>query len=218
MTKAKTSRVPGSGLHLVLACVLAMLACESPRKFSKHGDRRLKEGTLIFSDDFERKSLGPDWIVNDTEHWRITDGWVHGQDAMNKGLWLNHDLPRKARIEFDARSESPEGDLKCEVFAMAPEHQGGYIIIFGGWKNTINAIARLDEHGKDRRQTSTPKVVKGQSHHFTIVRSGNQLDWFIDNKPVLSFHDSDPIRGNYFGFNNWKVPNYYDNLKIYSLE
>ena len=175
MTKAKPSRVPGSGVHLVVACVLALLACESPRKFSKHGDRRLKEGTLIFSDDFERKALGPDWIVNDTEHWRITDGWVHGQNAMNKGLWLNQDLPRKARIEFDARSESPEGDLKCEVFAMAPEHQGGYIIIFGGWKNTINAIARLDEHGKDRRQTSTPKVVKGQSHHFTIVRSGNQL-------------------------------------------
>lgn len=203
-----------------LLCLLfsLTLGCEDPRgSYAKPYDHKkdLKGGTLVFSDDFEREKVGPSWSEN--PRWTIKDGRLHIANDHNKGLWLLKELPDNARVEFDALSPTPEGDLKCEIFAAEPVHQAGYVLIFGGWDNRINVIARLDEHGEDRKEERERKVVQNKVHKFTIIRRGRNLVWYLDGKHLMTYDDAQPLKGKYFGFNDWEAPVSYDNIKVYQL-
>ncbi|MCK5795842.1 MAG: hypothetical protein KAI47_01570, partial [Deltaproteobacteria bacterium] len=143
-------------------------------------------------------------------------------------LWLKRPIPHNAEIEVDVRSDSPDGDIKLEVWGDGESFspRGGtylassYVFIFGGWGNTISAICRLDEHGKDRKERRDVKVEKGKTYHWKISRKGKKIDWFIDGKPFLSMNDPAPLEGKnhaYLGFNNWASAITYDNLTIKPL-
>jgi hypothetical protein len=166
--------------------------------------------TEPFRDNFDRAELGSDW--NPTgDQWSIRDG----------------ELPRNARIEFDAWSTTPEGDIKCEVYGDGRSYARdvsytatSYVVIFGGWRNSLNVIARMDEHAADRRVRQGPRVVPNQRYHWVIERRGNVLSWSIDGQPMLEFNDPQPLAGpghEYFAFNNWSVELGFDNLVITPL-
>jgi hypothetical protein len=200
----------------------ALLSCKSggESKGVDWGDG-LTGGELVFEDGFDRAELGPRWVVEGPT-WRIVDGWLHDTTARNAGAWLDLELPEKVRVEFSARSELPptgefRGDIKCEIFCTEKTHQTGYVLIFGGWLNTINVIARLDEHGKDRLEDSRRKVIAGQTYRWAVVRTDGVLRWYLDGKPFMHFADPDPVRGRFFGFNNWESHVYYDDLKVWRL-
>ncbi len=179
-----------------------------------------------FIDDFERKQLGDVW-KRTGGNWAIRDGQLHVRDAKNHPLWLRRTLPRNVRIEFDVRSESPEGDIKVEVFgdgtSFAKEDSytaTSYVIIFGGWGNTTNVLARMDEHGEDRVIGPTRKVVQGTTYHVRIERMGDDITVWVDDTILVSMSDSDPLAGrghDHFGFNNWQSDLWFDNLKISPL-
>jgi hypothetical protein len=195
---------------------MGVASCSSKKK--RGGAARqegLTGGMLVFSDEFDRSELGQNWIQRSGK-WSIKDGQLHVQGDRNEGLWLNIPLPERARVEFDARSESAEGDLKFEIFNTEPRHETGYVVIMGGWNNSMSIIARLDEHGDDRREAGL-QVEKGRTYRFAAVRTDNTLRWYVDGRLVLEWPDEAPIRGVYFGFNNWTSPVYYDNLAIFGL-
>jgi hypothetical protein len=159
------------------------------------------------------------------EGWVVEDGWVHSKGTRNKALWLKKPLPSKVRVEFDVRSESPDGDIKVEIFGDGQQHESGYILIFGGWRNKINTIARLDEHGRDRKEGATGvKVEKGKVYKMAVVRIDNKVRWYLDRdraELLLEYDDPNPLVGErhaHFGFNDWSVPLYFDNLAVYDLE
>lgn len=79
--------------------------------------------------------------------WRTVGGELLSPGVKNNPLWLKAKLPENAAVEFDVRSTSPEGDIKCEIFGDGSDHASGYVLIHGGWNNTLSIIARLDEHG-----------------------------------------------------------------------
>ncbi len=199
-----------------VSLAVALVACTSGKKKSvSKVDDGLTGGTLVFSDDFEREAIGDDWLQRSGK-WRLVDGTLHVQGDKNDGIWLNRPLPERVRIEFDARSESPDGDLKFEIFCTEQRHQTGYIAVLGGWQNSISIIARLDEHGEDRKEADA-QVDVGKVHRFVVVRTDDTLRWFVDGQFVLQYKDPAPIRGAYFGFNNWASSAFYDNLAIYQL-
>lgn len=175
-----------------------------------------KLAPMPFSDNFDREELGDNWYGDPA--WRIQDGQVFSAGTSNRPLWLKASLPDNAVIEFDARSESPAGDIKFEMYGDGRNHESGYILIFGGWKNTISCIARLDEHGADRQELKQPGLVKmGQTHHVKVVRQDKVLKWYVDGKLLLDNYDSEPLRGDghdRFAFNNWQSNLYFDNIKI----
>ena len=183
----------------------------------------LEGGRLVFEDDFERESLGDHWTTKD-HVWGIVGGAVHTADARNAGLWLDIELPERARISFDARSEPRtggkpfEGDLKCEVFAERPEHQGGYILINGGWNNQLDVIARKDEHGADRKAQPAAPVEPSRIYRWTIVRDGAAIDWYRDDQRLMRYEDPEPVKGHFFGFNDWEANVFFDNLRVYALD
>lgn len=187
-----------------------------------------------FTDTFDRASLGDNyWTMGD--FWRIADNQLFSPGAHNNPLWLRAALPADVDVEFDARSESPEGDTKCEIFGNGYDHASGYILIFGGWGNTVTTIGRLDEHGVPvdsqvpspipndghvRVQRQDLRVEQGKTYHWSVTRKGMTLTWMIDGVLVLQLIDPQPLRGSdhdRFAFSTWDADVYYDNLKITPL-
>ena len=202
-------------LGLIFALTLLLGGCKTTKTAGKN-TTGLTGGVLEFSDDFNRKSLGRHWSSKNPDAWQIKDGRLFVSKAHNKGLWLDRLLPPKARIEFDSQAASPDVDIKCEVFNAKPQHQTGYIVILGGWHNRLSIIARLREHGKDR--LATDRVGKqGKLYHWAIVRTGSTLRWYLNGDLFMEYPDKNPLKGLYFGFNDWEAPVYFDNLKIYRL-
>ncbi len=199
------------------ALTLTLVACEEPRP------RRMN---TRFEDRFDRRDLGTDWNATGPT-WRIVNGVVQSEHARNHPLWLRRPLPRDARIEFDAWSDSPDGDLKVEVFGDGTSYARtvsytatSYVVVFGGWRNNFNVIARMDEHAPDRRQRTEPKVVPRQHYHFAIERRARVLRWLLDGNPMLEWDDPDPLAGpghEHFAFNNWDVRVHFDNLVVTPL-
>lgn len=207
--------IPHSWVWL-LVCVL-VAAC------TPQGDPGIASG---FSDDFNRTQIGGAYKKTGG-NWRIESGQLHVEGAKNHPLWLLRTLPRDVRVELDVRSESPEGDIKVEIFgdgASYAKHDSyaatSYVIIFGGWNNSQNVLARMDEHGDDRVVGKTRKVEPGVVYRFRIERIGGTLTVWVDEDILLKMDDSDPLEGrghDHFGFNNWQSDLWFDNLKVTPL-
>jgi hypothetical protein len=213
---------------------LAAPSDATPVEALRQSSTRLREP---FRDSFERADLGSHWRVTSSV-WRIQGGQLCGRGAKNHPAWLAHELPTNARIEFDAVSKDPEGDIKVEVwgdgksFAKATSYTdaSSYIVIFGGWKNTYHVLARIDEHAPGRPEVRidpsgadhrASPVRAGQTYHFKIERSdGKTVRWLVDDIEIISFSDPQPLKGpghDHFGFNDWDVPVCFDNLVVVPL-
>ncbi|MEM6961326.1 MAG: family 16 glycoside hydrolase [Myxococcota bacterium] len=205
-------------LVFLLAGLQALGAC------TPQGDPAIAHGG--FEDSFDRMQLGSLW-KNTGGPWDIRNGELHVQGAHNRPLWLRRKLPREVRVEFDARSESSEGDIKVEVFGDGVSKAElnsyvatSYVVIFGGWGNSKNVLARLDEHGSDRVVGSTKRVVPGQTYAVRIERRASKVQVTVDGQVLLEMDDPDPLVGrghDHFGFNNWESELFFDNLRITPL-
>ncbi|MCU0691301.1 MAG: hypothetical protein MUF54_07865 [Polyangiaceae bacterium] len=194
--------------------------------------------TELFGDTFERSSIGADWHPL-SPAWQVRDGKLCAKGARNKGIWLRRRLPVNARIEFEAISDSNDGDLKAEFWGdgasgattAAYTNATSYLTIFGGWKNTFHVLAKIDEHAKDRlevrlnpesEEDREKPVVAGRLYAFKVERSdGKTISWWVDGQLIHRLEDPEPLRGSgheYFGFSNWDVAACFDNLKITPLE
>jgi hypothetical protein len=194
--------------------------------------------TEPFADDFDRAELGENYRTSSAA-WRISDGRLCGTRAHNRPAWLARRIPTNARIEFDAVTASAEGDIKVEVWgdgesgATSASYRDAtsYLVIFGGWKNSLHVLARRDEHAEDRAELSiethsedprTVPVEPGRRYHFRIERrDGETVRWFVDDIEILSLTDPDPLAGpghDHVGFNDWETPVCFDNLDIQPLD
>jgi len=211
----QNSRLPSPVRALLLLCSLA--GC------TPQGDPGIGTG---FSDDFERARLGS--AYKDTGgNWRIESGELRVQGAKNHPLWLLRTLPREVRVEFDVRSESPEGDIKVEIFGDGASYAKNgkytatsYVIIFGGWDNSRNILARMDEHGDDRVVGQPREVEPGRVYRFRIERTDGTLTAWVDDEVLVNMEDSEPLQGrghDHFGFNNWQSNLSFDNLEVTPL-
>lgn len=174
-----------------------------------------------FRDDFERGDLGPDWLAEGRD-FRLQSGQLVTNAAGNRGLWLRRALPRDVRIEFTVRAQGTGADIKLEVFGdgQAAQPTSGYIVIFGGWGNTLNVIARRDENGADRAVGPSRPIVKGQTYRMRIERKGRVIAAYVDEQLLARLEDPAPLEGpghQFFAFNGWQSELWYDNLMITPL-
>ncbi|MGH7269315.1 MAG: hypothetical protein ACREJ3_02710, partial [Polyangiaceae bacterium] len=181
---------------------------------------------------------GPDWAPTLPNLWHIESGRLCTEHARNHGIWLKRVLPVNARIEFDAVSSSPDGDMKAEFWGDGRSAATGisytnatsYLTIFGGWHNTHHVLARINEHGADRKDiivqanSDDPRArpaTAGQMYHFKVERTdGRTVRWWVDGNEMLSYPDSDPLVGpghDHFGFNDWDVRVCFDNVSVTPL-
>ncbi len=177
--------------------------------------------TLPFSDDFERTEIGPayTWFF-EASRPRIEAGRLNTRAVKNNPLWLDLALPPDVSISFDVQATARIGDIKWECFGNGRDHESGYIFIFGGWSNTISVIARLDEHGTDRKERRDFKVDPAKVYRMRIERRAGHLKWFVDGTLFLEWNDPSPLQGrghDRFGFSAWETPTFFDNLQIEAL-
>ncbi|MBM4354926.1 MAG: hypothetical protein FJ109_14250 [Deltaproteobacteria bacterium] len=217
----------------LVALLLSAPGCKKrPRSHDIPARLGLTGGTLLFEEDFE-KGLSA-WTTT-PKNWRVEDGRLYTGDKQNEneGLWLNAvPLPANVRIEFEATSVKGnnalfEGDIKVELGGRDLAHASGYVVIFGGWKNTVNAIAKGDEHGDGRLAVdSARKVKEGVTYRFVIVRLNSEVRWYLaeqggkdagEPELLLQVRDDDPALGGDFGFNNWNSRVYFDKLRLFAL-
>lgn len=179
-----------------------------------------------FRDDFDRESIG-DLYNNTGGPWQIRDGRLRVQGARNRPLWLRRALPRNVRVEFDVTSMSEAGDIKVEVFGDGSSRATtesytatSYVVIFGGWGNSMNIIARMDEHADDRAVGPRNPVEQGRTYHMRIERRGNVITAWADDVELATMDDPEPLNGrghDHFAFNNWESELFFDNLEITPL-
>ncbi len=203
---------------LPLSTLLLSLALAGATSACKRSEQSV--ASLPFSDDFERAELGPAWHVSGGQ-WKLEGGQVYSTGANNAPLFLKVALPDDFVMEVDVTSETPLVDAKVELMTDGRAHQSGYIFILGGWSNTISCIARLDEHGRDRKERSPTGVVGERTYRWRIEKKGGSLRWLIDGEPYLGFEDAAPLQGpghDRLAFSNWQNQLRYDNLRIWAFD
>ena len=143
-----------------------------------------------------------------------------------------------ARIEFDAVSDIADGDIKAEIWGDGRSAATGisytnatsYLTIFGGWHNQFHVLARINEHGTDRKEIKVDKtsddptekpVTAGQIYRFKIERTdGKTVKWAVNGVDMLAYADPSPLVGtghDHFGFNDWEAKVCFDNVKVTPL-
>ena len=201
--------------------------------------------TLPFRDDYENPGTVGTNYWSTGGFYRTVNGELLSPGVKNNPLWLKAKLPQNVAVEFDVKSMSPEGDVKVEIFGDGTDHASGYVLIHGGWNNTMSIIARLDEHGvpmgqllneargqdlvksgvfkKDTRtrvEGSHRRVEIAKTFHWRIERRGSVITWFLDGQKYLEFDDPIPLVGkghDRFGFSSWEAQLYFDNLSVTPL-
>ncbi|MFZ5470494.1 MAG: hypothetical protein ACOZIN_13745 [Myxococcota bacterium] len=191
--------------------------------------------SLPYSDDFSNPATVRNNYWSTGGYWRVVNGELLSPGVKNNPLWLKAKLPQNVAVEFDVRSMSPEGDVKVEIFGDGSDHASGYVLIHGGWNNSLSIIARLDEHGvplsrlktgelkkgtRMRVEASPYRVELGRKYRWRIERRGSLLTWHIDGQKFMEFDDPFPLAGkghDRFGFSSWEAQLYFDNFKVEPL-
>ena len=212
---------PWAGPCVALA-VLAGGCDEQPRLYST----RAADGEVIFRDAFDREAPGEMWSATGPGA-QIDNGMLVVSGIKNHPLWLNLPLPDDVRVEFDAWATTEEGDIKVELFGDGVSHAtspnytaSGYVVIFGGWNNSLSALVRKNEHGRQRVTTSEVKVMPDRRYHFVVTRTGTELRWEVNGQELLVYEDAQPLRGegnDRFAFSGWESEIHFDNLVIEAL-
>jgi hypothetical protein len=116
-----------------------------------------------YKDAFERATLGDAWWSNGGL-WRIVDGQLYSPGVGNNPLWLKARLPPDVRVEFDVRSEGPDGDIKWEMYGDGRTHSTGYVFLFGAWRNRESRICKLDEHALTQDEARAQLAVEARPY------------------------------------------------------
>jgi hypothetical protein len=178
-----------------------------------------------FTDGFDRAELGAGWNATSPQY-HLADGRLSVKDAYNHPAWLRQRLPRDAVIDVDVMSKSAAGDIKLELYGDGEsfDHDRGaytstgYVLIFGGWHNSLSVLCRIHEHDDGRKaERADAPVQPGRTYHWTVTRRGGTIDWKIDGQPFLTWTDPEPLAGTgheYLGVNDWESDVSFDNLRI----
>ena len=168
-------------------------------------------------------------------YWRVVSGQLLGPQVKNNPLWLQARLPDDVAVEFDVRSEFPEGDIRVELFGDGTDPGSGYLLIHGGWNNTLSVLARRDANAPSLRSLqgvfkpdtrvrveSTPFPVQaGRTYRWRVERRGTLLRWSIDGRPFLELNDPFPLKGHgndRLGLSGFDSHVSFDNLRVLPVD
>jgi hypothetical protein len=186
---------------------------------------KLEPITSDFNENFERSAVGSTWR-DSGGNYRVVSGELVAGHVPHHPLWLKKQLPRDLSMEFDARTMSPDGDIRVVVFgdgkSANPGGDGcqstGYELVFGGWKNHLSVLCRGGQidGGHQRARTDWP-VVPGRTYHMYITRKDGVIAWYVNGDEMASWTDPAPLTGpghEAFGFDAGDTEVFFDNLVI----
>ena len=138
-------RHPWLAPRIAVPVALVILAVQLPFLHAAFRGPAPIAAAIPYQDNFDRATIGAAWWSNGGL-WRVVDGQLYSPGVGNNPLWLKARLPPDVRVEFDVRSEGPDGDIKWEMYGDGRNHSTGYLFLFGAWHNRESRICKLDEH------------------------------------------------------------------------
>ncbi|NQT20021.1 MAG: hypothetical protein HQ592_09975 [Planctomycetes bacterium] len=157
---------------------------------------------------------GSDWRVA-RGAWQVTSRWqcdkrwsffsgVSKQDAI---LWSKRVLRGDVTLEFAAgiKMDNSRGgkyeyasDINATICADGKDLNSGYSFMYGGWKNSVTSIVRGNTSVAESKSAVIPnnENIHRRWFYIKIRKRGSKLQYFIDNRLVLEFDDSNPLAGN----------------------
>ena len=148
-----------------------------------------------FSDNFDRRELGPDWRVLDGE-WRIENGRLTGQGT----ILCTRRFPGPQRLEYDAITHAAE---PCDLSAFLMSHERGLntgaFFGFGSDYNRYSLINIDPASGRCRSAARSEKtIIAGQLYQIVCECDGRALRHWVDGQLIqrclndgLPFLDAD---------------------------
>jgi hypothetical protein len=154
-----------------------------------------------FVDGFDRVEIGPGWLDTSGGKFRIRDGKLNVQGALNHPLWLRKRLPRDVVVEVDVISKSAGGDIKLELYgdgeSFDPDQNDysptGYVFVFGGWENRESIIGKLYEHADGvkairKHRVPAPGTQAGDPPGQSLTDSSKPVDLGLGVVPGRTYH------------------------------
>lgn len=213
-------------LFFILFALFFFNSCSEKRSEDQAGYESFVKGKkleTVFEDSFDRSEIGSNYTVQGGD-WKIENGKVTSSKAENRNVVLSGvSLPQNGIIELTMWSESDGVDVKFNAWGDGKihDHGDGYSFILGGWQNRVSVISKLHEHEKNRSADKATRLEKGAKYKVKVVRIGNDIKWFLNDRLFLSYNDEDPLKTvdgfDKLSFGNWRSKVFFDDLKIYKF-
>ncbi len=128
-------------------------------------------------------------------------------------------FPGSVRLEVDAYLEGAViSDLSPYLNGDQTGYQSGYLLQFGAAENTENRIRRAEEI-VDAKADNTVLAKPAKRHHVVAENDGGKLRLIVDGKEILSYTDSEPLKGaghDQIGFYTWNCALKIEKITIYT--
>ena len=211
------------GYEVIGREVAAVIARElkKPPTYSKARPVAAKGERLIFSDDFNRKTLG--------EGWRLVRGKAAIKDNAlylegPAGLNIKPDgdatkLGRNLRVEYDVASDNP-GDMTLLLNVSNGGDGNNQFCISSGYFFGVASGAkkafRILAFGKELARADAPKIEPGRTYHVAVEKRDGSMRMLVDGTEVLKVDKQKLVGAGSLGFYVWTSA-MIDNVKVYSL-
>jgi hypothetical protein len=165
--------------------------------------------TLLFSDDFHRGSLGPDWKIAQGT-WQLKNGMLCSGGA---GLIeLGRPIKPPFRLEYDVSSPGPT-DMACAWMHDAEGWQSGYYFGVCADGGDVN---KLMKNGEYVGTGPAPVPGAGKTHHVIAQVLPGRVQLIVDGKISLDYRDpKPPTDPETLTFYPWGDAQY-GNVKVYT--
>lgn len=202
--------------------------------------------SLLFEDDFERTSIGNNWIIErdsaDLPGVYVKDGRLYLESHDGITVWYKEKLKGNIRIEYDRRVVMEEGkhdrlsDLNQFWMATDPgnrmfSRKGGfreydslqmYYCGFGGNYNSTTRLRRYDGRGKQELvgeyTDSSHLLTANKTYHIEITCREGISVFRVDGELFFDYTDKYPFSEGWFGWRSTRSRQWIDNLRIWSIK
>lgn len=175
--------------------------------------------------DYTFSDAPVDWQAARGE-WRIMNrwpckkgwAWYGGVGDKVPVLWSKRSFAGDMTLEFYGaiRMDLPRepgyshpGDINCAICGDGRRLDSGYAFIYAGWGNRKGAILRkgavVGQNTSARFENPVSYNIAFQRHWFyvRVEKDGNRIRYSVDDRPVASYEDPDPIPEGRVAFWTW---------------
>jgi hypothetical protein len=166
-------------------------------------------GTLIFTDDFDKKMSG-EWKPDGAHVWKAEDG-ILATTGYGGGNLLKKEPGENFLVE-----------VRVKPIAEDPERKGGFAgISVSGILFTLQSGRWWWQYKREGETKGvggwkTEPVEFNRWYNFRIVRQGSIFEWFVDDRKICSIVESGMKGG--LRLHSWRIKTAYDSVKVYRIE
>jgi hypothetical protein len=191
--------------------------------YSHVGGRVRPETAQIFTDhaySYSFRQASTDWRIGSgtwevTNRWQCDPRWTFfaGSARRLACLWNKRRFRGDLCVDFAAAIKMDRNrggryeyasDINVTVGADGQDLTSGYSFLFGGFDNSRTCIVRKGQIvAQSSQKIPTYTNIHRRWFHVKVVRRGNKLLYWVDDVPLLSYEDPEPLTGDQVAVWTW---------------